>query len=246
MMRISNCWDNGAKDKVNRLEGPPARSQGPKGPLTSSLSYLNFTCHIKHLTNLYFTELNRTEGQAGRLKLQQACHKTSEVSPTLVISTSSTLTAVLRFCFNMSEVLLKLSLISSFQNRPVQIGVKTIGAGLDKYCMNTLISDGQRRRSNRKLICDVQSNSLQSMMRRPLNTENLRKYYSGGRGRSFLEQVKIISKFRNAISPYTMSPCRTSPYTMVQCNEQFQQQKRPRRQFQYGRRGRRFFPPSQR
>ena len=105
MMMISNCWDNGAKDKVNRLEGPPARSQGPKGPLTSSLSYLNFTCHIKHLTNLCFTELNRTEGQAGRLKLQQACHKTSEVSPTL--------TAVLRFCFNMSEVLLKLSLISS-------------------------------------------------------------------------------------------------------------------------------------
>ena len=247
MIWISNCWDNGAKDKVNRL-------QLEVGALrASSLSYSNFTFHIKHLTNLYFTELNRTEGQAGRLKLQQACHKTSEVSPTLVSTSptltaelSPTLTAVLRFCFNMSEVLLKLSLISSFQNRPVQIGVKTIGAGLDKYCMNTLISDGQRRRSNRKLICDVQSNSLQSMMRRPLNTENLRKYYSGGRGRSFLEQVKIISKFRNAISPYTMSPCRTSPYTMVQCNEQFQQQKRPRRQFQYGRRGRRFFPPSQR
>ena len=98
MIRISNCWDNGAKDKVNRL-------QLEVGALrVSSLSYSNFTFHIKHLTNLYFTELNRTEDQAGQLKRQQACHKTSEVSPTLV-STSSTLTAELGFCFNISEVI---------------------------------------------------------------------------------------------------------------------------------------------
>ena len=50
----------------------------------SSLSYSNFTFHTKHLTNFCFTELNRTEGQAGQLKLQQACHKTSEVSLTTV------------------------------------------------------------------------------------------------------------------------------------------------------------------
>ena len=41
---------------------------------------------MKDLRSIYFTELNRAEGQAGRLNHLQACHKTSEVRTSIQVS----------------------------------------------------------------------------------------------------------------------------------------------------------------
>ena len=72
-----------------------------------------------------------------------------------------------------------------------------------------------------------------------LQNEYLRKYYSGGRGRSFLEQVSKAHHDYWSSVQHTILCMSCSPRRFY-----IQQQKRPRRQFQYGRRGRRFLDPS--